>query len=188
MRWLEIRKAQLRDVPAIAELVNKYASEGLMLSKRQVDLYENIREFVVVVTSDGQLMGCGALRTVWHNLAEVRSLAIAPEAKGMGLGRRIVDELIKEANQLGLAKVFALTYQQVFFEKLGFQVVDKAGFPQKVWLDCNQCPKQTCCDEIAVLRVLNPNAPDEDPPELVQEWKSGKEILQLRVIPAEVGR
>lgn len=188
MRWLEIRKAQLRDVPAIAELVNQYAAEGLMLSKRQVDLYENIREFVVVVTSDGQLMGCGALRTVWHNLAEVRSLAIAPEAKGMGLGRRIVDELIKEANQLGLAKVFALTYQQVFFEKLGFHVVDKAGFPQKVWLDCNQCPKQTCCDEIAVLRILNPAASDEDPPQLVQEWKSGKEILELRVIPAEVGR
>ena len=71
---------------------------------------------------------------------------------------------------------------------MGFHVVDKAGFPQKVWLDCNQCPKQSCCDEIAVLRVLNPSAPDEDPPELVQEWKSGKEILELRVIPAEVAR
>lgn len=188
MRWLEIRKARLDDIPAIADLVNAYASQGLMLSKRQVDLYEQLREFTVVVTSDGELLGCGALRLVWHNLAEVRSLAIAEAAKGMGLGRRIVDELIKEANQLGLARVFALTYQVTFFEKLGFHVVDKAGFPQKVWLDCNQCPKQTCCDEIAVLRILNPNAPNVDPPELVKEWTTGKEILQLRVIPAEVKR
>ncbi|MBT9581858.1 N-acetyltransferase [bacterium] len=188
MQWLEIRKARLEDVPGIAELVNNYANQGLMLSKRQVDLYEQVREFVVVVTSAQQLLGCGALRLVWHNLAEVRSLAIAEVAKGTGLGRRIVDELLKEASQLGLAKVFALTYQVDFFEKLGFHVVDKSGFPQKVWLDCNLCPKQTCCDEVAVLRILNPNATNVDPPELVKEWTSGKEILQLRVIPAEVAR
>lgn len=187
MRWLEVRKARLGDVPGIAELVNGYAAQGLMLSKRQVDLYEQVREFVVVETSDQQMLGCGALRLVWHNLAEVRSLAISDQARGMGLGRRIVEELIQEARQLGLAKVFALTYQVSFFEKLDFQVVDKAGFPQKVWLDCNLCPKQTCCDEIAVLKILDPvKAAQEDPPELLHEWKTGKEILQLRVIPAEV--
>lgn len=184
MKWLEVRKARLSDVPAIAELVNGYAAKGLMLSKRQVDLYEQVREFVVVSTSQGELLGCGALRLVWHNLAEVRSLAISEEAQGLGLGRRIVDELIKEAEQIGLARVFALTYQVEFFEKLGFGVVeDKSVFPQKVWLDCNHCPKQSCCDEIAVMRILNPSATLEDPPELIHEWKTGKEILELRVIP-----
>lgn len=186
MKWLEIRKARLEDVPSIAALVNEYAAQGLMLPKRQVDLYEQVREFVVVVTSDAELLGCGALRLVWHNLAEVRSLAISTKAQGMGLGRRIVEELIDDARELGLAKVFALTYQQTFFEKLGFHVVDKSVFPQKVWLDCNQCSKQNCCDEIAMIRVLDPTQSDEDPPELVREWTTGKEILQLRVLPAEV--
>jgi amino-acid N-acetyltransferase len=184
MKWLEVRKARLEDVPAIAELVNRFAAQGLMLSKRQVDLYEQVREFVVVVTSTGELLGCGALRLVWHNLAEVRSLAISDAAQGMGLGRRIVEELIDEARQIGLARVFALTYQVSFFEKLGFSVVeDKSVFPQKVWLDCNSCPKQTCCDEIGVMLVLKPEASMEDPPELLKEWKSSKEIQELRVIP-----
>jgi amino-acid N-acetyltransferase len=186
LKWLEIRKARLDDVPRIADLVNEYANQGLMLPKRQVDLYEQVREFVVVVTSDGDLLGCGALRFVWHNLAEVRSLAISGKAQGMGLGRRIVEELIEDAKEIGLAKVFCLTYQVKFFEKLGFHVVDKAIFPQKVWLDCNQCAKQTCCDEIAMIKVLDPKASDEDPPELTKEWVSGKEILQLRVLPSEV--
>jgi amino-acid N-acetyltransferase len=150
-----IRKARISDAPAINNLVNHFAARGLMLPKRLVEVYENIREFWIALGPKNQLLGCGGLRLVWNDLAEVRSLAIAEEAQGQGIGRRLIDALISEAHDLGLARLFALTYQVQFFEKLEFQVVEKAIFPQKVWLDCRSCPKQDCCDEIAVLRVID---------------------------------
>lgn len=152
---IEIRKARVGEAKAITDLVNHYASQGMMLSKSLLQVYEYVRDFVVAVDDEGTVLGCGALRLMWHDLAEVRSLAIHGAAKGQGLGRRIVEALVEEARALELARVFALTYQTVFFEKLGFHVVEKSIFPQKVWLDCKGCPKQACCDETAVLLVLD---------------------------------
>jgi amino-acid N-acetyltransferase len=150
-----IRKARISDAPNINALVNHFATKGLMLPKRLVDVYEHIREFWVAIGDQNRLLGCGGLRLVWNDLAEVRSLAIAEEAQGMGIGRRIVEALISEAYDLGLGRLFALTYQQVFFEKLQFHIVERSVFPQKVWLDCRECPKQECCDEIAMLRIID---------------------------------
>jgi amino-acid N-acetyltransferase len=150
-----IRRATLADAPAITELVNRYAARGLMLPKSLVQVFESLREFVVAVDGDGRVLGCGALRLMWHDLAEVRSLAVDEAAQGLGLGRRMVDALVDEAKQMGLARVFALTYQQQFFEKLGFENCERDIFPQKVWADCRACPKRFCCDEIAMLLVLD---------------------------------
>jgi amino-acid N-acetyltransferase len=150
-----IRRATLADAPAIAELVNRYAGRGLMLPKSLVQVFESLREFVVAVDAEGHVLGCGALRLMWHDLAEVRSLAVDEAAQGLGVGRRMVDALIDEARQMGLARVFALTYQQRFFEKLGFESCERDIFPQKVWADCRACPKRFCCDEIAMLLVLD---------------------------------
>jgi amino-acid N-acetyltransferase len=152
---ITIRKARIDEAPAIAHLVNHYAAKGMMLPKTLLAVYEYVRDFVVAVDDNGAVLGCGALRVMWHDLAEVRSLAIDENCQRQGVGRRLVLALIDEARELGLARVFALTYQRTFFEKLGFAEVTKDIFPQKVWLDCKGCPKQACCDEIAMLLILD---------------------------------
>ncbi|MDQ4076913.1 MAG: N-acetyltransferase [Chloroflexota bacterium] len=152
---ITIRAATLADAPAIAELVNYYAARGLMLPRSLVQVYESLREFVVAVDGSGDVLGCGALRLMWHDLAEIRSLAVHEQAQGLGIGRRIVRALVAEAEQMGLARVFALTYQELFFGKLGFNRCSRDVFPQKVWADCRACPKRHCCDEIAMLLVLD---------------------------------
>jgi amino-acid N-acetyltransferase len=109
-----------------------------------------IREFFVAIDANGHMVGCGALRILGDDLAEVRSLAVSDEVQGQGVGRRLVQALTQEAKELELSKVFALTLQVDFFARLGFKIVDKATFPQKVWLDCAGCPKQAHCDETAM--------------------------------------
>lgn len=150
------RKATLADAPGITNLINHFAASGMMLPKTLLQVFEALREFVVAVDETGMLLGCGALRLMWHDLAEVRSLAVDETAHGRGIGRMIVETLIEEGKQMGLARIFALTYKDVFFQKLGFEYCDKSIFPQKVWSDCRACPKRHCCDEIAMLLVLDP--------------------------------
>ncbi len=163
---ITVRKARLGDAEQIAQLVNHFAAQGLMLPKNILDVYEHIREYVVAEDEGGRVVGCGALRLMWHDLGEIRSLAVSEQAQGQGVGRRIVEKLLEEARELELARVFALTYQVPFFEKLGFRVVPKAIFPQKVWLDCQLCPKRHCCDETAMILVLD----EERAAEAAQEW------------------
>lgn len=149
------RKATLADAPAITNLINHFAADGMMLPKSLAQIFGALREFVVAVDEDGIVIGCGALRLMWHDLAEVRSLAIHESAQQRGIGRMIVEELIKEGQEMGLARIFALTYQERFFQRLGFARCEKGIFPQKVWADCRACPKRHCCDEIAMLLVLD---------------------------------
>jgi amino-acid N-acetyltransferase len=158
------RKATMADVKAMHDLINEYAGQGVMLRRPLMLLYESVRDFTVAV-EDGRLLGTGALHVMGHDLAEVRSLAVMPGLVGKGIGRGIVETLIAEANALGVARVFALTYQQAFFEKMGFEVVKKESLPQKVWKECVYCDKFDCCDEIAVIRYLAPREslqPDAD--------------------------
>ncbi|HID63950.1 MAG TPA: N-acetyltransferase [Anaerolineae bacterium] len=140
----------------MADLINGYAAQGEMLPKSLNQIYQSLRDFVVV-EEDGQIVGCGALHIVWDDLAEIRSLAVVEERWGNGLGRQMVTCLLEEARRLGLPTVFALTYRQGFFKKLGFQVVDKDTLPRKVWVDCIDCLKFPHCDETAVVLHLNSN-------------------------------
>ncbi|BDG61312.1 N-acetyltransferase [Caldinitratiruptor microaerophilus] len=159
---MEIRKAVMADVPHIHRLVNDYAQQGLMLRRPLMLLYENVRDFAVAV-EDGVVVGTGALHVLWHDLAEIRSLAVDPARTGGGVGRRLVEFLLAEAEALGLRRVMALTYQVGFFEKCGFAVVPKEKLPQKVWKECVYCDKFHACDEIAMIRYLGaPPAPGED--------------------------
>lgn len=158
---MELRKAVPADVPDIYRLVNEYATQGIMLRRSVLQLYQHLREFTVACDDDGQVVGTGALALLWHDLAEVRSLAVAPDWHGRGVGRALVEALVAEAEALGLARVFALTYQQAFFERLGFHVVKKETLPQKVWTDCVVCPKFHACDEIAVIRRLREPRPED---------------------------
>lgn len=145
-----IRKAKITDVEAIHALITHYADEDLMLARSRAMLYETIREFSVA-EEDSKIIGAGALHIIWEDLAEVRALAVAPDYKGKNVGRTLVEEFLNEARELGLLKVFALTYQPGFFEKCGFHQVSKDKLPHKVWRECIDCPKFPNCEETALV-------------------------------------
>lgn len=144
-----LRKAKLADAEKMHVLLNKYANEGLMLARPRSMIYECIRDFVVAEI-DGEIAGTAALHILWEDLAEVRSVAVKEEYKKMGIGKKMVEYCLQEAKELGLPKVFTLTYQPGFFAKLGFQVIGKESLPQKVWKECINCPKFPNCDEICM--------------------------------------
>lgn len=148
-----IRRATVKDVSSIVSLVNYYAQRGEMLPRSYSQVCEYIMNFLVW-EDDGEVKGCGSLHILWDDLGEIRSLAISPQDTGRGWGREIVRQLLEEARQLGLARVFTLTYKPEFFERLGFKVVEKETLPHKVWRDCLDCPKFPHCDEIALIKEL----------------------------------
>ncbi|NPA16408.1 MAG: N-acetyltransferase [Aquificae bacterium] len=145
-----LRKATVKDAQEIFKILQKYAIEGILLPRSLNSIYENIRDFYVY-EENGKIIGTGSLHIFWEDLAEIKSLVILPEYQNRGIGRQIVQACIQEAKQLGIKKVFALTYVPSFFEKLGFKVVDKSEFPQKVWTECIHCVKFNECKEVPVL-------------------------------------
>ena len=150
---MQIRGAKVSDVEAIRALISSYAELDKMLSRSKADIYENLQSFLVAEI-DAQIVGCCALQVVWEQLAEIKSLAIEENHVGMGIGKALVLAAIENARDLGLGKLFALTLEPPFFEKSGFQKVDRESLPMKVWTDCARCSKQDNCDEIAVLLTL----------------------------------
>lgn len=148
-----IRKAQIADVKNIQKLLMTFASRGDMLSRSLSELYESLRDFYVV-EEDGVLLGAAALHIVWEDLAEVRSVAVNEDAGRKGIGSRLVRACISEAREIGLKRIFCLTYKPDFFGKHGFRLVDKAELPHKVWGDCIKCPKFPDCDENAMILDL----------------------------------
>ncbi len=152
-RGLTVRKAGMKDIPNLLAVINSYAANGIMLPRTEFEMSENIRDFSVVYR-DHVLLGCGALHFYTPTAAEVRSLAVLPEAKRLGIGRAVVDALEKEARENDLEAMFAFTYVPEFFAKLGFCPVERGELPLKVWKDCLRCPKFNHCDEAAVLKRL----------------------------------
>ena len=148
-----IRPATIHDVPRIQEIIASHAELGKMLFKSYAQLYEDLRDFGVYEV-DGDVVGCVALTIIWADLAEVRSLAVEDRYRGKGIGRRLIEWAVEEARRLGIRRLMALTYEQGFFGRLGFEAVSKESLPLKVWSDCFRCPKRDGCDEIAVVRVL----------------------------------
>ena len=150
-----IRPATIHDVPRIQAIINSHAELGRMLFKSYAQLFEDLRDFAVYADdATGNVLGCTALTIIWADLAEVRSLAVDDAARGRGIGRKLVEWCVDEARRLQIRRIFALTYEQAFFEKLQFDVVPKEALPLKVWSDCVRCPKNDNCDEIAVVRTL----------------------------------
>ena len=152
---LTVRKALMQDIPAILDLINGYAARGIMLPRTEFEMSEAIRDFTVV-RQGPVLLGCGALHFYSPTAGEIRSLAVAEQSKTQGVGRRLVEALVAEAQSYELDAVFAFTYVVDFFNKLGFETVERGILPLKAWKDCLRCPKFQACDEIAVLRLLRP--------------------------------
>ncbi|MEN6487087.1 MAG: N-acetyltransferase [Syntrophobacteraceae bacterium] len=147
-----IRKARIVDVPVIQKMLTGLAQEGRLLARSLSELYTNLRDMSVVVDDEtGQIAGCCSLHIIWENLAEVRSLAVLDSHRRRGLGSMLVSECIAEARELGIGRIFTLTYETEFFKSVGFQEVDKNVFPQKIWADCLHCPKFPECDEVALV-------------------------------------
>ena len=173
---LTVRKAVMHDIPPILDLINGYAAKGVMLPRTEFELSEAIRDFTVIRAGD-RLLGCGALHFYTPTLAEIRSLAVAEQTKTLGVGRRLVESLIKEAQDYELDAAFAFTYVTEFFQKVGFHVVERGVLPLKAWKDCVRCPKFQACDEIAVLRILRPERWN------MQMWEVSTQDDQLIQIP-----
>lgn len=144
-----IRKAKIADGKAIHQLLLKYAGQGLMLSRSLPDIYETIRD-IYVFEEAGEVLGTAWLHICWEDLAEVRSLAVDEKAGGKGVGRKLVEACLDEARQIGMKRVFCLTYQPDFFGRLGFGEIEKSELPHKIWGDCVKCVKFPECDEIAM--------------------------------------
>ena len=145
-----IRKATVKDGEKIFNILQIFAIQGVLLPRSLNSIYENIRDFFVY-EENGEIVGIGSLHVFWEDLAEIKSLAVLPPYQHKGIGKKIVKHCLKEAKQLGVEKVFALTYLPEFFQKLGFEVVDKSEFPQKVWTECIHCVKFNDCKEIPVM-------------------------------------
>ena len=150
---MSIRKAKVTDIKQIQKLINYYAKRNKMLPRSLNELYENIRDFFVY-TEGSKVCGACALHIDWEDLSEIKSLAVAPSKTSKGMGKKLLEECIKEAKALKLKKVFALTYVPGFFEQFGFKVVDKANLPHKIWSECIKCVYFPGCKEIAVMREL----------------------------------
>jgi amino-acid N-acetyltransferase len=128
-----IRRARTADIRGIRRLIDLYATGGRLLSKATVALYEDVPEFWVAATPDETVVGCGALHVMWEDLAEVRTVAVHPSVRGQKIGYQIVSALLATARELGVRKVFCLTFETEFFASFGFVSIDGAPVPPKVY-------------------------------------------------------
>lgn len=150
---MPIRKANVKDVKKIQDMIDYYAKRDKMLPRSLNELYENIRDFVVY-SGNGRLYGCCALHVDWEDLAEIKSLAVAKTKAGKGIGGRLLERCLKEAGVLKIKKVFALTYVPEFFTHFGFKVVDRQELPHKIWSECIKCVYFPNCKEIAMMKEI----------------------------------
>jgi len=148
-----IRKAKIEDIKQIQALINGFARQDLMLPRSLNELYENIRDFWVA-EERGKIAGCCALHISWDDLAEIKSLAVSKTKQKKGLGARLVKLCLDEARQMGVKRIFVLTYRPDFFRKLGFKKVKQSELPHKIWAECINCPKFPDCQETALLKIL----------------------------------
>ncbi|WP_372443889.1 amino-acid N-acetyltransferase [Nucisporomicrobium flavum] len=131
---MEIRRARTSDIKAIRALVDTYTADRRLLSKATVTLYESVQEFWVAVDAgQDRVVGCGALHVMWEDLAEIRTVAVDPAYRGQKIGHRLVTELLDAARELGVARVFCLTFETRFFASFGFAEIDGAPVPHAVY-------------------------------------------------------
>ncbi|HWZ61069.1 MAG TPA: GNAT family N-acetyltransferase [Gemmatimonadaceae bacterium] len=148
------RRMRVTDVETVAGLINAYAAERVMLPKTPEAIALASDDFIVATDRAGRILGCGAVREYSPSLAEVASVAVAREAHGMRIGAGIVARVERLAVARGIDEVFALTTTPAFFEHVGYAVVDRAMYPEKIRRDCLSCPRRAACDEICVAKTL----------------------------------
>ncbi|PIP21013.1 MAG: GNAT family N-acetyltransferase [Candidatus Omnitrophica bacterium CG23_combo_of_CG06-09_8_20_14_all_40_11] len=148
-----IRKARIKDIKQIQDLINSFAKQNLMLPRSLNELYDNLRDFWVF-EKNNKVIGCSALHVCWQDLTEVKSLAVLKKYQRKNIGTQLITACIEEAKKLGAKKIFALTYKPEFFKKFGFHKVKHSDLPHKIWAECINCPKFPNCQEVALLKKL----------------------------------
>lgn len=152
-----IKKATVADIKELHKFLVDAAKEGGEILPRPLnDLYHYVRDYWIYrKNKDAPIVATTALHICWDDLAEVRNLYVKKELRGKGLGEQLVATCVEEAENLGVGKVFALTYRPGFFVRLGFAMHDRTALPNKIWVDCLNCMKFPECDEDAVLFDIN---------------------------------
>jgi len=151
-----IRRARTGDVREIQRLVDLYADDKILLSKPTVQLYEDVQEFWIAEreTPDGtEVVGCGALHVLWEDLAEVRTLAVAPAERGTGVGHLLLDRLIEVARELGVRRLFCLTFEVGFFTRHGFREIDGVPIDEDVFAQILQSYDEGVAEFLDLERV-----------------------------------
>ena len=131
---MEIRPARTSDIKGIRQLIDSYAPQGRLLSKETVTLYESVQEFTVAVEGD-EVVGCGALHVLWEDLAEVRTVAVSESLRGQGVGHKILDSIIDRAHNIGVKRIFCLTFDTEFFGKHGFEVIEGTPVEPEIYAE-----------------------------------------------------
>jgi amino-acid N-acetyltransferase len=173
---MRARKALLPDARAIHELIVEYAHEGLLLPRTLAEICENVRDFTVV-EDHREVIACGALHLYGPHLAEVRSIAVSRKRQGTGVGSRLIQALLKEAEEHQTEHVCLFTRSPQFFAKLGFVAVPHQSLPDKIYKDCQNCPMFTKCDEAAMVYA---NGRSE---EAILRWAEQKSSENLPLLP-----
>jgi amino-acid N-acetyltransferase len=171
-----VRQARLQDAVNIFELVNSLSGDGTLLRRSYSEICENVRDFSVAESESGIFLGCGALHLYGPHLAEVRSIVVKPEAKGQGAGGRILQALLGEAAVQGVASVCLFTRMPDFFGHFGFRIADRTTLPDKIYKDCQACPRLYACDEVAMVRGPLPKIAVLGPTRIAQP-----ELVKLQV-------
>lgn len=163
-----VRKAKLPDAVNIFELVNSLSGDGTLLRRSYAEICENVRDFTVAESESGVFLGCGALHLYGPHLSEIRSIVVKPEAKGQGAGGKLLRALLEEAEEQGVTSVCLFTRIPDFFFHFGFRVVDRTVLPDKIYKDCQTCPRLYACDEVAMARGPIPKVAVLGPSKLAQ--------------------
>ncbi len=149
---LAIRPARTTDVRAIRDLIDVYSVDGSLLSKATVTIFEQLQEFVVAEI-DGTVIGCGALHVMWEDLAEVRTLAVRPDQARHGIGSQVLEQLLTNARELGIRRVFCLTFMREFFGRHGFVEIDDTPVGHEVYEQLLQSYDEGVAEFLGLERV-----------------------------------
>jgi amino-acid N-acetyltransferase len=160
----------------IFELVNSLSGDGTLLRRSYAEICENVRDFAVAESESGVFLGCGALHLYGPHLAEVRSIVVKPEAKAQGAGGRVLRWLLEEAEVQGVVSVCLFTRIPDFFFHFGFRIADRTTLPDKIYKDCQACPRLYACDEVAMVRGPLPRIAVLGPTKIAQP-----ELVKLQV-------
>ncbi len=155
---ITIRRARIGDVRAIKSLVDAYAGK-VLLAKDLVTLYESVQEFWVAERhgpEQNRIVGCGALHVLWEDLAEIRTVATDPATRGLGTGHRVVERLIELAAELGLARIFVLTFETSFFARHGFHAINGTPVSREVYAEMRRSADEGVA-EFLDLPYVKPN-------------------------------
>jgi amino-acid N-acetyltransferase len=182
-RVITVHKARLQDARNIFDLVNSLSGDGTLLRRSYAEICENIRDFTVACIPDAEgeheFIGCGALHLYGPHLAEVRSIVVKPEARGLGAGDALLEALLAEADEHQVMSVCLFTRIPDYFEHLGFRVAERNAMPDKIYKDCQTCPRLYACDEVAMVRGPLPNVAVLGPSKLQRPELASDALVQL---------